>query len=243
MVRNSLRALVVATVSALAFGAGVASAATDPYTSGTSGYDVSYPQCGRAYPPGGAFWVVGVDGGKPFSPNPCLASEYAAAPKSSVPPSVYMNTGYSPKYSTEIAGDCSLRSASIQGNKTEQQAWAIDCSESEYTLSYFASQLRGAAVSVWWLDVETANSWSSKTLNQYAIRGIVDKLTATSSAIPVGIYSNQTFWSRITGGNWNPAGAVADWATSGGTCGTGFSGVSTWLLQGSSGGFDSDAAC
>jgi hypothetical protein len=154
-----------------------------------------------------------------------------------------MNTGYSSKYASNMYGDCSSQSAGIQGTKTEQQAWAIGCSESEYALTYAAGQLNGGAISMWWLDVETANSWSSKTLNQYAIRGIVDKLTATSSAIPVGIYSNSAYWNRITGGNWNPTGASADWVTSGGSCGSGFSGVSTWLVQSSSGGFDADTAC
>jgi hypothetical protein len=243
MIRDCLRALVVVTGAVVALGASATSAASDPFKSGSSGYDISYPECGHSYPSGGAFWVVGVDGGRPFTPNPCLASEFAAAPKSPTAPGVYMNTGYSAKYSANVVSDCSSQSASIQGSKTEQQAWAIGCSEGEYSLSYFANKLHGAAVSMWLLDIETANSWSSRTLNQYAIRGIVDKLTATSSAIPVGIYSNSTFWVRITGGNWNPSGAVADWVTSGGTCGTGFSGMPVWLVQGSSGGFDSDLAC
>src|ERR1700694_3584090 len=50
------------------------------YTPGSTGYDISFPQCGAAYP-GGAFGVVGVNGGYPFVPyHPCLAGGYRHSP-------------------------------------------------------------------------------------------------------------------------------------------------------------------
>src|SRR5918996_761646 len=38
----------------------------------TPGYDISYPQCGGPFPETYGFAIVGVNGGRVFSPNPCL---------------------------------------------------------------------------------------------------------------------------------------------------------------------------
>src|SRR2546429_338819 len=64
------------------------------YTHGSTGYDVSFPQCGGGYP-AGAFGIVGVNGGYPFVHyNPCLADEVAHSPHAAL----YINTGYDPLY-------------------------------------------------------------------------------------------------------------------------------------------------
>jgi hypothetical protein len=41
-------------------------------SSKTTGNDISYPQCGKAFPSGQAFGLVGVNGGLANDPNPCL---------------------------------------------------------------------------------------------------------------------------------------------------------------------------
>ncbi len=215
-------------------------AATDPYPTGQSGYDISYPQCGGATP-AGSFGIAGVNGGRPFSNNSCLGAEYAAA-RNSIAPSLYINTGYSGAYGKSITPGCSTLSSSVSGTSREKQAWAIGCSESETSMNY-ATQQGATSAAAWWLDIETANSWSSSnlSLNRYAIQGAVTRLA--QSGLPVGIYSSATMWSAITGGRFTPTSVAADWETAGGSCSTPFTSSPVWLLQSTTSGFDTDLAC
>jgi len=218
----------------------VQAAAIDPYPTGQSGYDVSYPQCGGA-PPSGSFGIVGVNGRRPFSNNGCLAAEYAAAP-GPIAASLYINTGYSGAYARSITPRCSTSSSSVSGTGRQQQAWAIGCSEAETSMTY-AGQQGATLVTAWWLDVETANSWSSSnlSLNRYAIQGAVTRLA--QSGLSAGIYSSASMWSTITGSGFTPAGLAADWETAGGSCSTPFTSTPVWLVQSTTSGFDSDLAC
>lgn len=239
--RRWFKASVVGAAAAVGLGAAAqgASAQTDPYATGTTGYDVSYPQCG-ASAPAGAFGIVGVNGGRPFSNNSCLASEYSAAPQ---PPSLYVNTGYSGAYRKNITSGCASQSNSVAGSSSQRQAWAVGCSESESSLAY-ATQSGAVSVAMWWLDVETANSWSSSNLalNQYTINGAAARLAQTG--VPVGVYSNASMWTTITGtGSFAHPNIDADWQTAGGSCGTGFTGGPVWLVQSTVGGLDFDKAC
>jgi hypothetical protein len=215
-------------------------AATDPYPTGLTGYDVSYPQCGGPTP-AGSFGIVGVNSGRPFTNNGCLGAEYAAAPKSTAP-SLYINTGYAVAYRNNTTAGCSALSKSVSGTSKEIQAWAIGCGEAETSMSYATAQ--GAiGPAVWWLDVETANSWSSSnlTLNRYAIQGAVTRLA--QSGPQVGIYSSASMWSAITGGNFTPTNVAADWEAAGGSCSAPFTSSRVWLVQSTTSGFDSDLAC
>jgi hypothetical protein len=230
-------ALVVSITLVAAVGA---LAATDPYPKGLTGYDISYPQCGGPTPVG-SFGIVGVNGGRPFTNNSCLGAEYAAAPKS-IAPSLYINTGYATAYRSNITAGCSALSGSVSGTSRQVQAWAIGCSEAETSLSYATAQ-GATSAAVWWLDVETANSWSSSnlSLNRYSIQGAVTRLA--QSGLPIGIYSTASMWSRITGGKFTPINVAADWAAAGGSCSAPFTSSPVWLVQSTSSGFDSDFAC
>ncbi len=225
-------------------------AAPVAYTHGSTGYDISFPQCGGAYP-GGAFGIVGVNGGYPFVHyNPCLADEYAHSPHAAL----YINTGYDPLY-TRVDGQhatpqCLTKSARVKGSADQQAAWAAGCSEATRSMAYAASQ-GVAKPRGWWLDVETENSWSSTdlSLNQYAIQGIVDTLNRAAS-VPVGIYSTGYQWHKITGG-LPVTGVKANWVATGNRsgegararCGTGFSGAPVWLVQYIQGAFDTNYVC
>lgn len=211
-------------------------AATDPYPIGHTGYDISYPQC-PPKPTAGDFGIIGVNDGRPFTSNPCLAGEVSFAP---TPTSLYINTAFSTAYRKQITRDCSSLSASITGTNGQKQAWAIGCSEAETSINYAGA----ANIAMWWLDVEVGNSWSSSnlTLNQYAINGAASRLE--QSGLPVGVYSSASMWRTITGGNnFTPTNIAADWEASGGSCTTPFTASPVWLLQTVTSGLDTDYAC
>jgi hypothetical protein len=239
MLRKAALGFAIAASAALALNA-IAAAAFDPYASGTSGYDYSYPQCGVAAP-SASFGVVGINAGYPFTYyNSCLAGEYAAAARTGNA-AVYINTGYDPSFlkidgihETQVCADASL---TVVGTPDQQKAWAVGCSEAERDLNYASAQ---SAISpkAWWLDVETANSWSSDlTLNDYTIQGIVARLKQTTTA-PVGVYSTAFQWGQIAG-TYQPQ-VDANWLATGQrtlkrakqSCGSaGFTGAKVWLVQ------------
>src|SRR4029077_1359819 len=101
----------------------------DPYTSGQTGFDISWPQCGDPAPTSGSFAVIGVNGGAPFSGNLCMMDQYGAAPRSA-PPSLYINTGFSESYAAYITSGCRHQAHAVAGSNAEREAWAIGCSES-----------------------------------------------------------------------------------------------------------------
>jgi len=231
---------------------GTAAAGFDPYVSGSNGYDVSYVQCGAAAPTG-AFGIIGVNAGYPFTYyNSCLATEFAAAQKTGNA-AVYMNTGYDPTY-TAIDGrhttqDCATNAASINATQAQQSAWAVGCSEAQRDALYATNQ-SATSPTAWWLDVETGNSWSTAdlSLNRYTIQGIIDTLRL-SVAVPVGIYSTAFQWKAITGGYAPPV--DGDWLATGQrtlkrarqSCGSsGFTGAPIWLVQ-YQGTTDKDSVC
>jgi hypothetical protein len=75
-------------------------AAAPAYAKGSSvGNDISYPQCGRSYPSGQAFGIVGLNGGVANNTNTCFANQFTWAKNSSglmtqqPKASIYINTG------------------------------------------------------------------------------------------------------------------------------------------------------
>src|SRR3954470_7944602 len=77
-----------AVLGAAVIAAGVGTAAV---ALGRYGNDISWPQCGGAFPAKAGFGIVGVTGGRPFTQNPCLAAEWQGALAAKGAPAYYMN--------------------------------------------------------------------------------------------------------------------------------------------------------
>jgi hypothetical protein len=161
-----------------------------------AGGDISWPQCGQAYPARAGFGVVGVNDGRPYTANPCLVSEYQWALATGVV-EFYMNTA-NPGVAS---GD-----AYNYGYNAARDAYA-----------FATAHVDAGPGHVWWLDVETGNSWSGdRAVNAVDIAGSVAFFRAQHVA--VGIYSTRYQWGVITGGasipsvpNWVPgAGSAAE---------------------------------
>lgn len=191
--------LLAGSVGAVAPAASAASYAP----AGSIGHDVSYPQCDKPLPAGGAFGVVGVTGGKNFTSNRCLATQWAWA--SSLPSAgmVYLNTGnpgnqsmYWPaSMTTEYAHCADATSASDDGC-----AYIYGARAAAYALTVATDAGVPVGGRTWWLDVETANSWDGDgAANAADIQGAYDYLRG-HGVDSVGLYSTGLQWTQITGG-------------------------------------------
>ena len=174
------------------------------YTPGSTGVDISYPNCGVAIPKS-SFGIVGVTGGLVYSQNPCLAEQ--ARQFSNL--SLYINTGLnanqaSPYYEAaqEGCGGDQLCAAYNYGKNA-----AVDA------IAYASSQ--GVDSNKWWLDVETENTWNDDVMqNRQSLQGAYDALRNHGAAL-VGVYSTTYQWNEITGGwkNGWPNWGATTWTT------------------------------
>ena len=140
------------------------------------GIDVSWPQCGPlgmpAVQPG--FVVVGINGGKPFTDNGCLAREVAYA-RTRTGVAAYLNID-APRSGDPAAYG---RQVALDGLARVQRAHLV--------------------LPVLWLDVEVLNHWSSSAAANIAvINGALSTLAARG--VKAGIYSSVDMWAQITGG-------------------------------------------
>ncbi len=206
------------------------------------GYDVSYPQCGRRLPTDHYFGIVGVNGGTAASTNPCLATQLVwanSAKTGSKQPKVqvYVNTANPAQDSAYTWASWPTVSTAgnpygaCTGERTNDKAcsWQYGWNRSVETEAYFVAKAREANLIttetsnyVWWLDVETMNSWQSGS-NEALIRNTaaIEGFAAyyQSKQAKVGLYSTEVQWNEITGGNisatsnlngldnWRPSGA------------------------------------
>jgi len=169
---------------------------------GSVGHDVSYPQCGRALPAVSSFGIVGVAGGKPYTGNPCLATEFAWANSTSGGTSFYMNTANPGAGARELNwyGQRFPDTTCAVGHDAAC-AYNYGYSAAAVAMAYAQAQTGRSTNTMWWLDVEVENSWSHTDLgtNVASIRGSIDFLQR-QPGVKVGIYALRGGWARITGG-------------------------------------------
>ena len=174
------------------------------------GIDVSWPQCNDDLPGSFGFAIVGVNRGRTFSENGCLAAQLAwAGPDADL----YLNTGNpGPEHSRfwptgqaepvtcEERDDDTLECAYLYGWNAAADAYARVLA-AQVSLDWAdADDERVEGDATWWLDVETANSWrGDRSLNVAALHGAVDFLESMDVE-GVGFYSTPLLWWRVTHG-------------------------------------------
>lgn len=174
-----------------------------PYFSSTLGYDLSFNT--TSYPSESfGFAVIGVTGGKAFVHNARISSEYQWTKFSAkTAATLYMNLN-APYGSSVVANitapkTCPPRAAGSSATSTEPTAcegynYGYNAAKDAYA---YATGV-GVASSLWWLDIEEANSWSpDPSVNDATIQGAIDYLN--SKNIRVGIYSVPRMWTDIAG--------------------------------------------
>ena len=167
--------LIAAVVAALAWALLPAVALASPlYPTGTTGYDVSWPNCSATAPHNPSFGIVGVSDGTGYSQNPCLVQEAAWFPSVNL----YVNTGWNDQ-------SVYLNPNSPRVCATGDQnclAYNYGYNAGLYALSHANSQ--NIHASAWWLDVETSNTWNTVVVqNQNSLHhvGVPVLLVSTSS--------------------------------------------------------------
>ena len=218
-------------------------AAADIFPVGTTGYDVSFPQCNGPLPAMPyAFAIVGATGGRSFTTNACLSAQYTWASANGRQPSLYMNLkspvgSNAEEANTGPAGVCQPTDELCKGYNFGYKTAA-------HALAYAKAQSAPAAS--WWLDVETTNSWLTDTnANARVIQGAIDHLRSQGATI--GIYSNPAQWQTIAGSFapglpvWTTTAAGAIEAPT--LCSRPFGGGQVVLVQYLQGGFDANYAC
>lgn len=202
------------------------------------GVDVSWPQCGKQLPTNHAFGIVGVNGGLATTTNKCLKDQLVWADRAvggtaQEKVQLYVNT----------ANPGGLNTASWPKTATPENpyitcdgtdslgcAWqygwnrALEDVRDRFTPAVTQTSLnKNPAFYLWWLDVETENTWklSGSTFDAQSNVAVLEGMTAYFKSISarVGLYATGPQWSQIVGNsvtstsnlnglaNWRPGGA------------------------------------
>lgn len=221
--------------------------AAKPTTKPTStplGNDVSYPQCGAKLPTNHAFGIVGVNKGLATTINPCLASQLTWASKAvggtdQEYVQLYVNTANPgglgtvswPSNNIDTSNNTSPNPHGTCDNSDSLAcAWQYGWNRAaEDVVDRFAPAVAitdldpDASKYVWWLDVETENTWKTggTAFDYQSNVAVLEGMTEyfKTHGIRVGLYSTAYQWNQIVGQavssdsnlnnlpNWRPGGA------------------------------------
>lgn len=178
--------------------------ASTVYATGSTGVDVSYPNCSTSVPRV-SFGIVGVTGGLVYSTNNCLRTEASHFSNLSLYANTGLNASSDSTYYTQAQAGCN--------GDVYCAAYNYGYNAAMNALSYANTQ--GVSSAKWWLDVETGNSWNADVLqNQKSLQGEYDAFVQ-HGATTVGVYSTTSQWQSITGSwqnNW-PSWGATTWTT------------------------------
>lgn len=228
------------------------------------GNDVSWPQCGKALPEDPAFAIVGVNNGLANTTNPCLAeqlewaNEITGDPTGQPSVALYVNTANPEKEGSWWPTD------NDYGGTSVANPYGICKGEPDAACAYMYgwakafddAYMRGISEPddyLWWLDVETENSWNgSHGENRAVLEGMTDFFHSIDAE--VGIYSTGYQWWQIVGTvpegsslyrlpSWLAGASTANGARSNCTLPPLTAGGKVTMTQFVSKGFDYDYSC
>lgn len=211
-----------------------------------TGYDISWPQCGSKLPTPGAFAIIGVTGGTAADTNECLATQLAWGNRSTgkvlAQPhlQLYVNTA-NPGVVRDQINTWPKTNLDVNGNPVNNRYGNTCTGENDLSCSWLygwnravesaedrflpAAKIAGvnedASSYIWWLDVETMNTWQSGSddalkKNVAALEGMAYYYNSIGAT--VGLYSTAYQWNKITGNFINPTSSLyglANWRPSG----------------------------
>ena len=177
------------TLGLVLLGGGPAAAAPPPRVAEPVGIDVSWPQCGKTLPKRPAFAIVGVNNGLANTTNPCLAAQLAWAETAPYPPltdqprvALYVNTANPGLQGSWWPTSNHYGGADVDNPYGVCGSGAGDFKACSYMYGYAKAYddatIRGIDNPqdyLWWLDVETENSWQAdKAANVADLEGMAD---------------------------------------------------------------------
>ncbi|HUC20470.1 MAG TPA: hypothetical protein VMR98_03185 [Candidatus Polarisedimenticolaceae bacterium] len=195
------------------------------------GVDVSWPQCDqRLAAIRKAFVIVGVNGGLATTTNPCLKDQLVWARQTTGHPTqeklqLYVNTGNPgglgtpswPNSTIDPAGTTAPNPHGVcDGSDSLACAWQYGWNRSlEDIRDRFQPAALGAHITpspaayLWWLDVETENTWklSGTAFDSQSNVAVLEGMTAYFQSVGarVGLYAFGEQWNQIVGSVVGPA--------------------------------------